>query len=161
MITSLQRGTSRPCCNLHRSNLNKNIVSSIFYVFIIHLNCFLQSQTPLWGGRHTRLTVTDAHLQQKKYEVSNPKVSSPEIWLASKLDSGTMTEATDWILRILWVLVYAGMRSADQKCIPDGLMRRINMYRDKVERVSGWETLRMRTATDTTTKGGRGRVVQR
>ena len=35
------------------------------------------------------------------------------------------------------------------------------MYRDEVERVSGWETSRMRTATETTTKGGRGRVVQR
>ena len=35
------------------------------------------------------------------------------------------------------------------------------MYRDEVERVSGWETSRMRMATDTTTKGGRGRVVQR
>ena len=53
------------------------------------------------------------------------------------------------------------MRSADQNCIPDGLMRRMNMYRDEVERVSGWETSRMRTATETTTKGGRGRVVQR
>ena len=51
------------------------------------------------------------------------------------------------------------MRSDDQKCIPDGLMRRINMYRDEVERVSGWETSRMRMATETTTKGGRGRVV--
>ena len=49
---------------------------------------------PSTGGRHTRLTVTDAHLQQKKYEVNNPKVSSPEMWLASKLDSGTMKEAT-------------------------------------------------------------------
>ena len=51
----------------------------------MHLNCFLQSQTPLRGGRHTRLTVTDAHLQQKKYEVNNPKVSSPEMWLAGGL----------------------------------------------------------------------------
>ena len=32
------------------------------------------------------------------------------------------------------------------------------MYRDKVERVSGWETSRVRIATETTTKGGRGRV---
>ena len=159
MITSLQRGTSCPCRNLHRSNSNKNIVSSIFYVFRMHLNCFLRSQTPLWGGIHTRLTVTDAHLQQKKYEVNNPKVSIPEMWLASKLDSGTMTEATDWLLIIIWVLVYAGMRSADQNCIPGGLMRRMNMYRDEVERVSGWETSRMRMATETTTKGGRGRVV--
>ena len=64
-----------------------------------------------------RLTVTDAHLQQKKCEVNNPKVSSPEMWLASKLDSGTMTETTARLLRILWVLVYAGMRSADLQCI--------------------------------------------
>ena len=53
------------------------------------------------------------------------------------------------------------MRSADQNCIPDGLMKRMNMYRDEVKRVSVWETLRMRMATDTTTKGGRGRVVLR
>ena len=53
------------------------------------------------------------------------------------------------------------MRSADQNCIPDGLMRRMNMYRDEVERVSGWETLRMRMATETIAKVGRGRVVQR
>ena len=33
------------------------------------------------------------------------------------------------------------------------------MYRDEVERVSGWETSRMRMATETKTKGGRGRVV--
>ena len=45
--------------------------------------------------------------------------------------------------------------------IPDRLMRRMNMYRDEVERVSGWETLRIRMATETTTKGGRGKVVQR
>ena len=160
MITIVQRGTSRRCRKLHRLNSNKTIVSSIFYVFRMHLNCFLQSQTPLWGGRHTRLTVTNAHLQQKKYEVNNPKVSSPEMWLASKLDSWTMTEAAAWILRILWVLVYAGMCSADQKCIPDGLMRRMNMYRDEVEKVSGWETSSMRMATETTTKGMRGRVVQ-
>ena len=83
------------------------------------------------------------------------------MWLASKLNSGTMTEAMDGLLRILWALVYAGMRSADQKCIPDGLMRRMNMYRNEVERVSGWETVMMRMATETTTKGGRGRVVQR
>ena len=51
------------------------------------------------------------------------------------------------------------MRSTDQKCIPDGLMRRVNMYRDEVDRVSGWETSRMRMATETTKKGGRGRVV--
>ena len=38
-------------------------------------------------------------------------------------------------------------------------MRRMNMYRDEVERVSGWETSRMRMATETTTKGGGGRVV--
>ena len=82
------------------------------------------------------------------------------MWLASKLDSGTMTEATAWLLRILWVLVYAGMRSADQNCIPGGLTRMMNMYRDEVERVSVWETSRMRVATETTTKGGRGRVVQ-
>ena len=74
-------------------------------------------RTPLWGGRHTRLTVTDAHLQQNKYEVNNLKVSSPEMWLASKLDSGTMTETTARLLHILWVLVYAGMRSADQQYI--------------------------------------------
>ena len=53
------------------------------------------------------------------------------------------------------------MRSADQNCIPDGLMRKMNMYRDKVERVSGWETSRIRMATETTTKGGRGMVVLR
>ena len=35
------------------------------------------------------------------------------------------------------------------------------MYRDEMERVSGWETSRTRMATETTTKGGRGRVVQR
>ena len=52
------------------------------------------------------------------------------------------------------------MRSADQNCIPDGLMRRMNMYRDEVERFSGWENSRMRMATETTTKGGGGRVVQ-
>ena len=40
-------------------------------------------------------------------------------------------------------------------------MRRMNMYRDEVERVSGWEISRVRTATETTTKVGRGRVVQR
>ena len=120
---------------------------------------FMRSRTPLWGGRHRRLPVTDAHLQHKKYEFNNPKVSSPDMWLASKLDSGTMTEATSWLLRILWVLIYAGIRSADQKCIPYGLMRRINMYRDEVERVSGWETSSMRVATETTTKGGRGRAV--
>ena len=34
------------------------------------------------------------------------------------------------------------------------------MYRDEVERVSVWETYRVRTATETTTKRGRGRVVQ-
>ena len=39
-------------------------------------------------------------------------------------------------------------------------MRRMNMYKDKVERISGWETSRMRTATEAITKGGRGRVVQ-
>ena len=72
---------------------------------------------PSGGGRHTRLTVTDAHLQQKKYEVTIPKISSTEMWLASNLDSGTRTEATAWFLRILWVLVYAGMRSADQQYI--------------------------------------------
>ena len=83
----------------------------------MHLNCFLWSQTHPWGGRLTRLTVTDAHLQQKKYEVNNPKVSSPEMWLASKLDSETMTETTSRLLRILWVLVYVGMRSADQQYI--------------------------------------------
>ena len=157
MITSLQRGTSLQCRKLHISNSNKKIVSSIFYVFRMHLNCFLQSRTALWGERHTRLTVTNAHLQQKKYEVNNPKVSSPEMWLASKLDSGTMTEATTWLLRILWVLVYAGMHSADQNCIPDGLMRRMNIYRDEVGRVSSWETSRMRMATETTTKRGGGR----
>ena len=70
-----------------------------------------------------------------------------------------MTETTARLLRILWVLVYAGMRSADQKFIPDGLMRRMNTYRNKVDRVSGWETSRIRMATETTTKGGRGRVV--
>ena len=161
MITSLQRGVSRRCYKIHISNPNKKVVSSILYVFRIHLNCFLQSRTPLWGGRHTRLTVTDAHLQEKKYEVNNPKVSSPEMLPASNLDLGTMTEARDWFLRILWVLVYAGMHSADQNYIPDGLMRRINIYRDEVERVSGWETSRMSMATETTTKGGRGRVVLR
>ena len=83
------------------------------------------------------------------------------MWLASKLNSRTMSEATALLLHILWVLVYAGMRTADQNCIPDGLMRRMNMYRDEVERVSGWETSRMRMATETTMKGGRGRVVQR
>ena len=36
---------------------------------------------PLLEGRHKRLIVTDAHLQQKKYEVNNPKVSSPKMWL--------------------------------------------------------------------------------
>ena len=41
-----------------------------------------------------RLTVTDAHLQQNKYEFNNPKVSSPEMLLASKLDSELMTETT-------------------------------------------------------------------
>ena len=126
----------------------------------MHLDWFLTSRTPLWGGIHRRLPVTDAHLQQKKYEVNNPKVSSPEMWLASKLDSGTMTEATAWLLRILWVLLYSGMRSADQNCIPDGLMRRMKMYRDEVERFSVWETSRMRMATETTTKGGRVRLVQ-
>ena len=35
------------------------------------------------------------------------------------------------------------------------------MYRDEVERVSGWETSRMRMEAETTTKGGRGRVVLR
>ena len=33
------------------------------------------------------------------------------------------------------------------------------MYRDKVERFSGWETSRRRMATEATMKGGRGRVV--
>ena len=107
------------------------------------------------GRKKWRPSVTFTNLQQKKYVVNNPKVSSPEMWLASKLDLGTTTEATAWLLRILRVLVYAGVRSADQNCIPDGLMRRMNMYRDEVERVSGWETLRMRMATEKTTKGGR------
>ena len=124
----------------------------------MHIDLFLPSQTPLCGGRHTRLTVTDAHLQQNKYKVNNPKVSSPDMWLASKLDSGTMTETTARLLRILWVLVYAGMRSADQNCIPDGLISRMNMYRDEVERVSGWETSRIRMATETTSKGREGKV---
>ena len=35
------------------------------------------------------------------------------------------------------------------------------MYRDDMGRDSGWETLRMSMAIETTTKGGRGRVVQR
>ena len=33
-------------------------------------------------------------------------------------------------------------------------MRRMNIYREEVERISGWETSRMRMATETTTKGG-------
>ena len=33
------------------------------------------------------------------------------------------------------------------------------MYRDEVERVSGWKTSRMRMDTETKTKGGMGRVV--
>ena len=67
------KGISRQCRDLYISHLNKNIVCSIFYVFRMHLNCFLQSRIPLWGGRHRRLPVTNAHLQQKKYKVKNPK----------------------------------------------------------------------------------------
>ena len=40
------------------------------------------------GRKDWRPPVTFANLQQKKYEVNNPKVSSPEMWLASKLDLG-------------------------------------------------------------------------
>ena len=39
----------------------------------MQLDWFLPSQTPLWGGRKRRLPVTDAYLQQNKYEVNNPK----------------------------------------------------------------------------------------
>ena len=38
----------------------------------MQLDWFLPSRTPLWGGRHKRLPVTDANLQQKKLEVNNP-----------------------------------------------------------------------------------------
>ena len=51
--------TSHRCRKLHILNSNKKILSSILYVFRMHLNCFLRSPTTLWGGRHTRLTVTD------------------------------------------------------------------------------------------------------
>ena len=37
-------------------SLNARIQGSSF-----HLDCFLQSRTPLREGRHTRLTVTDGH----------------------------------------------------------------------------------------------------
>ena len=30
-------------------------------LIILHLDCFMWNRTPLWGGRHTRLSVTDGH----------------------------------------------------------------------------------------------------
>ena len=44
------------------------------------------------------------------------------MWIASNIDLGTMTEDKSLLLHILWILVYAGMRSDDQKSKPDGLI---------------------------------------
>ena len=50
-VTSVR---SHSCIYLR--SLNARIRDSSF-----HLDCFLPSRTPLWGGRHKRLTVTDGH----------------------------------------------------------------------------------------------------
>ena len=68
-----------------------------------HLDCFLRSRTPLWGGRHTRLKVTDGHRYPDYASWGDNCVNLP---IERRSDSGVTVEQQQ--LNIEFFIPYLG-----------------------------------------------------